>query len=54
MNINQKALNELKDSMEECEAMIASEKLGGNVVKEEFWKGKLCGLRAASLIVENS
>lgn len=38
------ALDLLDSELELCEAQIASERLGGNVVKEEFWKGKRHGL----------
>lgn len=37
---------EIDSMMAEAEGQIASEKLGGNIVKEEFWRGQLSGLRA--------
>jgi hypothetical protein len=32
---------------------IANEKLGGNVVKEEFWKGQLSALRFVTATLDN-
>lgn len=40
------------EAMEEQQTLIAAEKLGGNIVKEEFHKGALFGLRVAMAAIE--
>ena len=36
----------LSNAIAEAEGMIRGERLGGNIVKENWWRGKLTGLRA--------
>lgn len=43
--------DELEDAVKEQENLIKSEKLAGNVVKEEFHKGVLYGLRKAAVLL---
>jgi hypothetical protein len=43
---------EITEVMRQQQNLIASEKLGGNIVKEEFHKGALFGLRIAMGIIE--
>lgn len=45
--------SELSAAIGEASAQIASEALGGNVVKEAWWKGKLTGLRLAQALRSN-
>ncbi len=40
--------------IKEQQGLIAVEKLGGNVVKEEFHKGAMFGLRLAESVVESA
>ncbi len=43
---------ELAESFELAETQLATEKLGGNRVKEEFWKGELAALHRMRVTVE--
>jgi hypothetical protein len=45
---------ELSESIELAEGQLASERLGGNVVKAEFWKGELAALRRMQAVVANA
>lgn len=44
---------ELKDLIDEAGSMITAETRGGNVVKENWWRGKLAGLRVAQMLLSN-
>jgi hypothetical protein len=46
-------LQELELAIFEQETLIAAERLSGNIVKEEFHKGALFGLRLAQSLMEN-
>ncbi len=43
----------LDAAITEAEGMIMAEQLGGNIFKENWWKGKLTGLRAAQAMRSN-
>ena len=43
--------SEYVSAVREQEHLIASEKLGGNIVKEEFHKGALFGLKLAAQVL---
>jgi hypothetical protein len=43
---------ELAESFELAEGQLAAEKLSGNRVKEEFWKGELAALHRMRCVVE--
>lgn len=45
--IERKADAAILKAMAEANSMIHVEQLGGNIVKENWWRGKLTGLRAA-------
>ena len=43
---------ELAESFELAEGQLAAEKLSGNIVKEEFWKGELSALHRLLRVIE--
>lgn len=45
-------LEQLPQMAAEAEGMVASEQLGGNVVKENFWRGRLGAFRAVQAIID--
>lgn len=45
------AMPALKCAIAEAQAMIDAEIRGGNVVKENWWRGKLAGLRMAKAML---
>jgi hypothetical protein len=47
-------LTELENAISEQFNFIASERLGGNIVKLEFHKGALFGLRLAERLIEEA
>lgn len=45
-------LKEVAIIIDAAECAIASEKLGGNVVKENYWRGELCAAESIRLWVQ--
>ena len=43
----------ISEAIAEAEGMARSEQRGGNIVKENWWRGKLTGLRAAQAMRSN-
>ncbi len=46
-------IEEIKRQIDICEVQIQSEKMAGNQLKEEYWKGKSSGFKAALAIGQN-
>ena len=49
--MKEKQEHEIMCMIEEQSAMLAAEKLAGNIVKQEFHKGALFGMRQALLVL---
>lgn len=43
--------HEIGDSLTIAASMLISERLGGNVVKEEYWKGEIAALRRMQNVI---
>jgi hypothetical protein len=52
-HVTKSTLDKLSEIMREQQDFVASEKLAGNVVKEEFHKGALFGLHMAREVLRN-